>query len=469
VIALAAAATGIVAANSVASAATYTYTPSTTADSTVNWSDWSTPPVSDIDTQLVFGDNGTPFDAAVNAISSNNVAAPFILNSMVLNGTGPAAGASPTMTVQGSSLAFKNNTAATGPTITNSSAASTTGLTYTVANDMVLYNNIIFNGNGTNNITFSGVISESGGAKNLVKQGTSTITLSGANSYTGTTTIGKYISVGALGGDGGTVRLSGDGKISNNDLTIYNGKLDLNGTTQSVKNVNLGNGGAVPYDPTDAVIDMGTNGVLKLAGNVTAGSQWNTKESYISNGHLVLTGNRTFTANFHPFHIGSAIENDVSARGLTKAGTAEMILSGANTYTGNTTVSAGTLTLANTGSLLLDVNPLSNTQLLGTGTLNLNGTLRLDVTDITDAGAWTLVNTGTLAETYGATFGIALAGVSDTPFTSVGDVWSLSQGGRNWQFTESTGVLTMAVPEPSSLSLVGLGAMLFLRRRRRAI
>ena len=46
------------------------------------------------------------------------------------------------------------------------------------------------------------------------------------------------------GADGGTLRLSGSGTLSNATTTIYGGTLDLNGTTQSITVLALGGGAA---------------------------------------------------------------------------------------------------------------------------------------------------------------------------------------------------------------------------------
>ena len=65
-----------------------------------------------------------------------------------------------------------------------------------------------------------------------------------------------------------------------------------------------------------------------------------------------------------------------------------------NTYTGNTTVSAGTLSLASTGSLLLDVNDATNSVMtVAPGAeLDLFGTIKLDVGDVLGSSeSWMLV------------------------------------------------------------------------------
>ncbi|MEE9211652.1 MAG: autotransporter domain-containing protein [Phycisphaeraceae bacterium] len=148
--------------------------------------------------------------------------------------------------------------------------------------------------------SFVNVISGTGG---LTKIGTETQTLSGINTFTGPTTI-----------DAGTLALTGGAALDDASavslLNVLNAQLVLN-TGETIGS--LAGGG-------------GTGGNVNLNANtLTVGSD-NTSTSY--SGNVFGTG------------------------GLTKVGTGTLTLNGVNTFTGPTTIDAGTLAL--TGGAALD-------------------------------------------------------------------------------------------------------------------
>jgi len=156
-----------------------------------------------------------------------------------------------------------------------------------------------------------------------------------------------------------------------------------------------------------------------------------------------------------------------NTNGLIKTGTGGTItLSGTNTYTGNTTVSEGTLALGAIGQLkfLIGASGVNNT-IAGVGTLNLNGSFLLDLTSAGTAvgNSWNLVNVGTLTETFNTSFSVV-------GFTEVSNVWSqtIVPGLTQYEFSEGTGVLSVVViPEPGMFGLIGVGVIGLLAGRRR--
>jgi autotransporter-associated beta strand protein len=104
-----------------------------------------------------------------------------------------------------------------------------------------------------------------------------------------------------------------------------------------------------------------------------------TQDLNLGNGAVTLGGDRIVTVNASTLTVGGAISGGYS---LTKAGPGTLVLGGANTYNGGTTVSAGVLKVANatdsaTGSGSVNVNAggtLSGSGIIG-GSLTLAGTL----------------------------------------------------------------------------------------------
>jgi autotransporter-associated beta strand protein len=146
----------------------------------------------------------------------------------------------------------------------------------------------------------------------LTKSGSGTLTISNANSYSGGTTLSA-----------GTLNLSNAAAIGVGTLTINGGTLD--------------NTSAGP-------ITLAANNAQTWSGNFAFGG---TQALNLGTGSVTLTASPTVTVNGSGANgvltVGGVISG--SGFGLTKAGPGTLVLSGANTYSGNTVVSAGTLQL----------------------------------------------------------------------------------------------------------------------------
>ncbi|MEI9999334.1 MAG: autotransporter-associated beta strand repeat-containing protein [Verrucomicrobiota bacterium] len=167
----------------------------------------------------------------------------------------------------------------------------------------------------TNNLgaTFSGILSGSG---SLAKAGAGTLLLSGANGYSGGTTInGGTIQAGSASALGG----------ANGSLLINNGTFDLNGFNTSVGALN---------GTANATITNNAGPGSRLT--IGAGNGGGTYAGVLADGDGTL--------------------------GLDKSGTGTEILTGANTYTGGTQVLQGTLTAGSASAF-------------GQGSLTNNGTV----------------------------------------------------------------------------------------------
>ena len=171
----------------------------------------------------------------------------------------------------------------------------------------------------------------------LTKTGNGTLTLSAANTYTGATTISA-----------GTLQFS---KI----VSLYNG------TTASWTAANL----SVSSGATLA-LNVGGTGEFSTENATTLLTNLGALGGAVNNNGLQsgsVIGFDTSNAANSTFTIADAIANSTGtgggAIGLSKLGNGTLTLSGNNTYTGSTTINAGTLTIsggaaiANTGAVTL--------------------------------------------------------------------------------------------------------------------
>jgi autotransporter-associated beta strand protein len=233
--------------------------------------------------------------------------------------------------------------------------------------------------------------------------------------------------------------------LSGNALTNGNHSLNVNfdgGTLRA-----LGNGTLISTNPVVVSSTRAINVTVKTGGAIID-----------SNGKTVSI----LQPLLHDAGLGVTADG-----GLTKSGSGTLTLSGLNTYTGNTTISAGALTLANTGQLefLINANGLNNT-ITGTGSLTLAGSFLFDLTNAgTNPGdTWNIVNMGSLTSVIYSNSSFSVAG-----FTTGDNItWQTNANGVTYQYSETTGTLSV-VPEPSAFTLVGAGlaGLLMLRRFRR--
>ncbi|NKX16520.1 hypothetical protein HGG75_15185 [Ochrobactrum pseudogrignonense] len=109
----------------------------------------------------------------------------------------------------------------------------------------------------------------------LIKNGTGTLTLTGMNTYSGTTTI-----------RGGTLALSGQGRINASSAVVVNGILDVSAAASAQIN-NLSGTGTVVLGGRSLLI---SNAASTFSGNISGTGGIN-----ISSGTQVLSGQNSFT------------------------------------------------------------------------------------------------------------------------------------------------------------------------------
>ncbi|EAA3447484.1 autotransporter-associated beta strand repeat-containing protein [Salmonella enterica] len=357
----------------------------------------------------------------------------------------------------------------------------------TISDGTLIANNVeaLGTGNVTDNATlelntggdFTNNISGSG---QVVKSGDETLTLSGANSYTGGTTIsgGTLVAsnVEALGTgditDNATLELNAGGDFANNiggtgsvvksgDKTLtlsgsntYTGGTTISGGTLVATNVEALGTGNVTDNATlelstggDFANNIGGTGSVVKSGDETltlSGTNSYTGGTTISGGTLVAnnvealgTGDVTNNATLE-LNTGGDFTNAISGSGqVVKSGDKTLTLSGANSYSGATTISGGTLiathvnalgtgAIDNRASLLLDASGQFTVTDLTTesgGNTEIGAGSTLQATTLTQKSDSTLtinLNSNTTAPVIHAASQVSLAGTLD--ITGVGDV-----------------------------------------------
>jgi autotransporter-associated beta strand protein len=265
-------------------------------------------------------------------------------------------------------------------------------------------NGATFDTNG-NNVTLAGNLTGTNGV--LIKQGDGILTLTGADTYSG----GTQINTGTLQvGAGGTLgSIQGD--------VVDNAALAFNLSTTTTFGGVISGAGTVAQLGSGTTIFTGDNtytgattisaGTLQLGNGSTSGS---IVSNVVDNGTLSIDRSDTVT-------LPSVISGSGSLR---QAGTGTTILTADNTYTGATTITAGTLQLGNggvsgsvagnvvdLGTLAFDRSDTSTYagQISGSGTLNQIGSGTTILTgDNTYTGA-TTISAGTLQLGNGGTTG----------------------------------------------------------------
>lgn len=367
---------------------------------------WASGNTTDLSGQLgAIGSNGGVFDTNGNDVTLAGV----------LSGTGGVTktGAG-TLTLSGANTYAGTTTVAGGVLAVGSASALGTGeldiaqgttLVFG-ATGLTLANPVVLDGNpaievdsGTD--TLSGAIADGTQPGLLDKTGAGTLTLSGINTYTGSTTI-----------SGGTLALTGSGSIALSSGVTNNGTLDVSQTTSGASIQNLSGTGTVAlgskaltlthasgtfdgtFTGTGSLIKQGS-GTLILEGN--SSSFAGTTE--IAGGLLEVGDSDTSTAT-----LGGNVGVDAGGT-LRGHGTVlgDIVNSGMVQPGGSigTLMVRGNYTQANSAALSIEVSPAAASQLKVGGNATLGGTLAI----VYDPGTYsvkqyTLVSAGSITGTF---------------------------------------------------------------------
>ena len=205
----------------------------------------------------------------------------------------------------------------------------------TINNALTLANNLTVGGTGAGTLTLGGALS---GAGSLTMAGSGTTLLTGANTYTG-------------------------------------------GTTLAAGTLSLGSSGA-----------LGSSGTLSFTGGTLQFSSANTTDY---SGRFSTADNQAYSIDTNGQNGTFAKALTSSGGSLTKLGSGALTLTGASTYTGDTTVQAGTLAVGSGGSVTggnVNVGTGAALAISGSGSVRPGANAYLTVD-----GTMTLADTGSLS------------------------------------------------------------------------
>ena len=195
-------------------------------------------------------------------------------------------------------------------------------------------------GNNNTSTTFSGILQDGTSTLALTKIGTGTLVLSGSNAYGGATLVEE-----------GILQAGSTSALSPNSAFTVNSQLDLNGFSNTIGS-------------------LAGSGIVTNDGTVPA---------------TLAVGNNNTSTTF-----SGILQDGTSTLALTKIGSGILTLSGANTYTGRTTILGGAITTQNASAL-------------GTGPVTFGNGTALNVQSLLNVnGNWTVspgsatVNGGTV-------------------------------------------------------------------------
>lgn len=262
-------------------------------------------PASDGTALLAF--SGNTRNAATNTFDADTVFAG--INFLNDNSSGKTAG----FTLSGNRLTLGGNITTTTPTV-DGTITDTITLNLVFSKTNTLTANL--NNAKIHNLTVSGVISESGGTMGLIKTGGGTLTLSGANTYSGKTSLsGGRVYYNSLGNLGVACSFGAP-------TTAENGVIDVNARMTYT-------GGAMTSDRVlnflgDSQFEHLGSGTLTLTGGITGAG----RTPFIRGGGTIIVSGL--------INLGSG--------GMTRTDGGTLILSNpANAFTGGLTSLDGTI------------------------------------------------------------------------------------------------------------------------------
>ena len=356
---------------------------------------------------------GTNTYNGATTINSGTISVSTVADGGLNSNLGASAPTADKLVIRGGTLAYTGGGGSTNRLFTLGTSGGTLDASGTGALNLSSSGNMGFDGSGTRTLTLTGsntgdnelraVIGDNGGATTLIKSGNGKWRIWGANTYTGGTIINsgtvEIMNDNALGPGTGITTLAGGTLILEPDQVYLQSKVNVTGsvTITSAHNTGLasqvyGAGTINSYNSADLAISLrgdltnftGTinhsQGYLRFMENASSGSADNltvnlsetgilTNRSTLSMDLGALSGSSgTFlqansadnggTATFNIGYLntnttfaGTIKDDNTRLTAINKVGTGTLTISGNNTYTGLTTISAGALRATHASAL----------------------------------------------------------------------------------------------------------------------
>lgn len=381
---------------------------------------------------------GTGVNQAISNVTYNN--APWRINTGTLEVANKA--------VLGDALDLRAGLQASAPLtgankITATIVHATNNTTISGANNIELGGEYVLSngaGNRTLNVTNSGTTLISGTVSltdhpTAVDNQNLTVLV---DPFAGATEISGVIqnkTTAAFAGSAGKLIKSGDGTLTLSGANTFSGGLDITGGSLVAANPSA-------LGASTNALTLSNFGSLRLNGNSFTVGTLSGTGGLIENGGA---GNATITTNgTSGTFAGGLLDGDGGGKlSLVKAGSGTLTLSGFNSNTGDTTVNAGnTLELLSSSTLTFVLEPSSgvNNKLNGGGTVQLGGSfdIQLPFSNPPVGASWTVVDPA-LTESYLPSFI-----VNGWTGSSASGKWTLGNSSGVFTFSQATGVVSFA-------------------------
>ncbi|WP_189608066.1 beta strand repeat-containing protein [Saccharospirillum salsuginis] len=351
----------------------------------------------------IYGGGGNYTLYVTGVISGSGDLEKITTAALVLSGTNTYSG---NFTISTGNVSITDGSNLGSGTVTlNGGTLTVTGSDVTITNELVASSGNLSN---ANNVTWSGVISGSGG---LTKNGAGTLTLSGTQTHSGTTNI-----------TAGDVSITDDTNIGSGTITLNGGGLTVTGTGTIDNAISIGAGNGTATNANAATLSgviSGTGSLTKAgAGTLTiSATNTNTGTLTLSAGKTVVTGSVS-----GPVSVGNTatLESTDTVSGLVTVASGGTLQTGASP---GTLTLAGGLTLDSGGTLVARVNGTTAgttyDQYDVTGTVTLGGTLNV-IGSYTGTGgeSYTIINNDS-SDAVSSTFNGLAEGDDSTTLNSI--------------------------------------------------